>query len=156
MLIDSKWTGKMAQKWHSIINILENNWHTKKITFMNFLHLQKDQASFQSFSTCKAPKVFPIKAKPIIKPLHQLTASFAFLSPCSSEAGSKSTGSQTTVTGHYCHHRVQTKNHHYTANQHLAAHSLQRGLQQPEGTFPPSFKCGATLLYPVIPKGQHS
>lgn len=121
------------------------------------LHLQKGQASFQSFSTCKALKVFLIKVKPTIEQLHQLTASFAFLSPCSSEAGSKSTGSQTTATGHYCHHRVQTKNHQYTANQHSATHSLQRRLQQPEGTFPPFMHThGATLLYPVIPKGQRS
>lgn len=146
----------MTLKWKNIINILKNNWLTKKITFMISLHLQKGQANFQSFSTCKAIRIFLIKVKPTIEQLHQLTASFAFLSPCSSEAGSKSTGSQTTVTGHYCHHRVQTKNHKYTANQHSAAHNLQWGPQHPEGTFPPLCTRSATLLYPVIPKGQRS
>lgn len=117
------------------------------------LHLQKGQASFQSFSTCKALKVFLIKVKPTIE-LHQLTASFAFLSPCSSEAGSKSTGSQTTVTGHYCHHKLKTTS---TLQTNTLPLNLQRRLQQPEGTFPPFMHThGATLLYPVIPKGQRS
>lgn len=65
----------MTLKWKNIINILKNNWLTKKITFMISLHLQKGQANFQSFSTCKAIRIFLIKVKPTIEQLHQLTAS---------------------------------------------------------------------------------
>lgn len=159
MLLDSKWTGekpgKVTLKWNSVIRILKNNWHAKKITFMTSLHQQKGQASFQSSPTCK---VFPIKAKPTIERLHQLTTSFAFLSPCSSEAGSKSTGSQTTVTGHCCHHRVQTKTHHYTANKHC--HSQPPARAAPAYRNIPTFmhtQCNTCIqlsLRDNIPKGQ--